>query len=99
MDLDPTTDKKIPRFLIYDIIQFESQPVGKNKFNIRLACIDKEIIFARNEAIKQGKLNKTIEPFSIRQKGFFPIIQTKKVIKKYVYSLRLIYFVYYNFIL
>ena len=37
-------------------------------FKIRLQCIDKEIIFARNEATKQGKLNKQLEPFSIRQK-------------------------------
>jgi hypothetical protein len=55
--------------------------VGKMNFEIRLHCISKEIIFARDEATKQGLINKQIEPFSIRQKQFFPISGTKKVIQ------------------
>ena len=42
-------------------------------------CIEKEIIFARNEAIRLGKLDRRIEPFSVRQKQFYPINETKKV--------------------
>lgn len=48
-------------------------------FQIRCTCINKEIIFARNEAIKTGKFDKTLEPFSVRQKQFFSINETKKV--------------------
>ena len=48
-------------------------------FEIRMQCIAKEIIFARGEAIKQGKVNKQIEPFSLRQKQFYPINETKKL--------------------
>jgi mRNA-capping enzyme len=103
MDVDPNTNQKIPRFLIYDIIKFEvwrklflcwllstaidicnflflkNDDVGKMNFTVRLQCISKEIIFARDEAFKQGKLNKQIEPFSIRQKLFYKLRDTKKV--------------------
>jgi mRNA-capping enzyme len=58
----------------------KNDEVGKTNFHIRLQCINKEIIFARGEAIKAGKLNKQIEPFSVRQKQFFPISDTKKLL-------------------
>jgi mRNA-capping enzyme len=80
MDVDPNSGQKIPRFLIYDIIKFESDDVGKVNFQIRLQCITKEIISARDEACRQGKLNKQIEPFSIRQKLFYKLGDTKKVL-------------------
>ena len=35
---------------------------------------------ARAEAIKAGKLNKQIEPFSVRQKLFYPLTDTKKLL-------------------
>lgn len=82
MDIDPNTNQKIPRFLIYDIIKFENDDVGKMNYQIRLQCISKEIIFARDEAFRQGKLNKQIEPFSIRQKLFYKITDTKKLLSK-----------------
>ena len=59
---------------------FQNDEVGKTNFNIRLLCIDKEIIFARAEAIKAGKLNKQIEPFSIRQKKFYHLTDTNKLL-------------------
>lgn len=82
MDVDPNTNQKIPRFLIYDIIKFESDDVGKTSFQVRLQCISKEIIFARDEACRQGKLNKRIEPFSVRQKLFYKLGDTKKLLSK-----------------
>lgn len=82
MDVDPNSGQKIPRFLIYDIIKFENDDVGKVNFQIRLQCITKEIIFARDEACRQGKLNKQIEPFSIRQKLFYRLGDTKKLLSK-----------------
>lgn len=69
-------------FLFADIIRYENDEVGKMNFDIRMQCISKEIIFARNEAIKQGKLNKQIEPFSLRQKLFYPINETKKLLSE-----------------
>lgn len=82
LDVDPISNQKIPRFLIYDIVRFETDEVGKMNFQVRIQCINKEIIFARNEAIKQGKLNKLIEPFSVRQKLFYPINETKKLLSE-----------------
>jgi hypothetical protein len=60
-------------------IKNKENEVGKMNFEIRLHCISKEIIFARDEAFKHGLINKQIEPFSVRQKQFFPIVGTKKV--------------------
>lgn len=82
MDVDPNTKHKIPRFLIYDIIKFENDDVGKISFQVRLQCITKEIIFARDEAFKLGKFNKQQEPFSIRQKLFYKLGDTKKLLCK-----------------
>jgi mRNA-capping enzyme len=47
-----------------------------------LICIDKEIIKSRNEAIKLGLINKQYEPFSVRQKLFYPIFETKKLLSE-----------------
>jgi mRNA-capping enzyme len=55
------------------------QEVGKTNFHIRQQCIEKEIIFARSEGIRTGRINRQREPFSVRQKQFFPIFETKKV--------------------
>ena len=55
MVIDVVDGNKIPRYLAYDIIKFEGQPVGKVDFGTRLLCIEKEIIGARNTYIIQGK--------------------------------------------
>ncbi len=48
-------------------------------FLTRLICIEKEIIQTRHEAFNSGRLQKSIEPFSIRLKRFYPLNETKKV--------------------
>ncbi len=48
-------------------------------FNTRSVCISKEIIQARNDAMLSGRFDKSIEPFSIRQKDFFGLSSTRKV--------------------
>lgn len=57
----------------------KNNEVGKMNFEIRMACIDKEIIHARAEGMKQGIINRQVEPFGIRKKHFYPLIETKKV--------------------
>ena len=74
IDSDGTT--KTPRYLIYDIIRFEMEEVGKTVFSTRRLCIHKEIVNARNEYIKEGKIDKTNEPFRIRAKEFWPLQET-----------------------
>ena len=39
MVIDKVDDRDIPRFLIYDAIHFENEPVGQTKLEIRLLCI------------------------------------------------------------
>lgn len=61
------------------IFFWQAQPVGECDFNIRLACIEKEIIFPRHEKMKTGQIDKAQEPFSVRNKPFFDIHVSKKV--------------------
>jgi len=58
---------------------FQGQPVGQCDFNIRLLCIEKEIISPRMEKMKTGQIDKTKEPFSVRNKPFFDINASRKV--------------------
>ena len=57
----------------------QGQPVGQCNFNIRLLCIEKEIISPRLEKMKTGQIDKTKEPFSVRHKSFFDIHASRKV--------------------
>lgn len=61
----------------------QGQPVGQCDFNIRLLCIEKEIISPRMEKMKTGQIDKTKEPFSVRNKPFFDIHASRKVISSF----------------
>ncbi|XP_034436022.1 mRNA-capping enzyme isoform X2 [Hippoglossus hippoglossus] len=78
MIIDKVNGQPVPRYLIYDIIKFNGQPVGQCDFNIRLLCIEKEIISPRMEKMKTGQIDKTKEPFSVRNKPFFDIHAARK---------------------
>jgi len=71
--LDEVAGQKVPRFLIYDIIRFGNDQVGKMPFWTRLLCIEKELIGPRTIAIQKGLIDKQREPFSVRKKQFFDI--------------------------
>ncbi|XP_061479287.1 mRNA-capping enzyme isoform X4 [Rhineura floridana] len=81
MIIDRVNGQVVPRYLIYDIIKFNGQPVGECDFNVRLACIEKEIIFPRHDKMKSGQIDKAKEPFSVRNKPFFDIHIAKKKYK------------------
>ena len=51
------------------------EEVGKCNFDTRLICIEKEIVNARHDAMREGLLDKSKEPFSIRLKPFWDISQ------------------------
>ncbi|XP_077160654.1 mRNA-capping enzyme isoform X2 [Paroedura picta] len=57
------------------------QPVGECDFNIRLSCIEKEIILPRHDKMKTGQIDKAQEPFSVRNKPFFDIHAAKKLLE------------------
>ncbi|XP_061610902.1 mRNA-capping enzyme isoform X1 [Phyllopteryx taeniolatus] len=81
MIIDKVNGQPVPRYLIYDIIKFNGQPVGQCDFNIRLLCIEKEIISPRMEKMKTGQIDKTREPFSVRNKPFFDIQASRKLLE------------------
>ncbi|XP_063299635.1 mRNA-capping enzyme isoform X2 [Pelobates fuscus] len=81
MIVDKVKGQDVPRYLIYDIIKFNGQPVGDCDFNIRLSCIEKEIIFPRHEKMKTGQIDKAQEPFSVRNKPFFDIHTSRKLLE------------------
>uniref|UniRef100_A0A3Q3WR72 mRNA-capping enzyme n=1 Tax=Mola mola TaxID=94237 RepID=A0A3Q3WR72_MOLML len=81
MIIDKVNGQPVPRYLIYDIIKFNGQPVGQCNFNIRLLCIEKEIISPRMEKMKTGQIDKTKEPFSVRNKPFFDIHASRKLLE------------------
>jgi len=79
MVIDIVGGVKYPRFLIYDIVRYEGNEVGKCDFGTRLTCIEKEIVGARNNYIMQGIIDKTKEPFSIRKKEFWDVSEAQKL--------------------
>uniref|UniRef100_A0A3P9A8D0 mRNA-capping enzyme n=1 Tax=Esox lucius TaxID=8010 RepID=A0A3P9A8D0_ESOLU len=81
MIIDKVNGQPVPRYLIYDIIKFNGQPVGQCDFKIRLLCIEKEIISPRMEKMKTGQIDKTKEPFSVRNKPFFDLHAARKLLE------------------
>ncbi|XP_060593527.1 mRNA-capping enzyme-like [Ruditapes philippinarum] len=77
---DTVNGKNVPRYLVYDIVKFEGQDVGKTDFNTRVLCINKEIVGARNTKVQQGALDKTKEPFSVRIKPFWDVVTARKIL-------------------
>ncbi|XP_037938314.1 mRNA-capping enzyme-like [Teleopsis dalmanni] len=76
MVIDKHQGQNIPRFLIYDIIKLGNEEIGRQPFYPdRLRCIKKKIIDPRYEAICRGVINRTEEPFSVRNKDFWDINQ------------------------
>lgn len=80
MILDKNEGKTIPRYLVYDIVRFEGNEVGKTNFSTRLYCIEKEIIGPRSTQIIQGRLDKDKEPFRMRAKPFWDVAVCRKIL-------------------
>lgn len=81
MVIDKVDGEDIPRYLVYDIVKFENQDVGKMAFYpVRQSCIENEIIKPRNAAIENGIINKNAEPFRVRKKEFWPITQAASLL-------------------
>jgi len=82
MVIDRIDGKDYPRFLVYDIIRFRGEEVGKTKFETRLTCIRKELIEARKTAMEAGRIQKEMEPFSIRAKDFWDPAQAQSLLSE-----------------
>ncbi|KAL3280723.1 hypothetical protein HHI36_003959 [Cryptolaemus montrouzieri] len=81
MVIDKVNGVDIPRYLAYDIIKFLGQDVDLMPFrSTRLYCLENEIINSRIMAMESGLINKAAEPFSVRKKQFWDVIQAKNLL-------------------
>lgn len=75
MVIDLVNKERIPRYLIYDIITYEKENFAQKSFDDRMKAIKDLIIAPRHDAILKGRLNRSIEPFSVRLKDFWDVTQ------------------------
>lgn len=80
MVIDRVQGKKVPRYLVYDMICYEGEDFSKKTFDERLAAVTRFIIAPRHEAMKRGIINREREPFSVRKKDFWPITQAASLL-------------------
>lgn len=80
MVIDKVQGQNIPRYLVYDVIQFEGNPIGESPFDKRLMCIRKELIDPRHEAFSKGIINRSLESFSVRNKEFWDITKAASLL-------------------
>jgi len=81
MVIDKDRGKDIPRYLVYDVIMYDGQDVSKLPFHPdRYFVIENKIIAGRVEAMKEGRLIKEREPFSVRVKYFWDVTQSKSLL-------------------
>lgn len=79
MIIDTFKNVSTARYLIYDIITLDGNiDIGKSNFDYRTLVIENEIIKPREEAKKQGTINRDLESFGIRKKDFWDIQMTSK---------------------
>ena len=72
--------RTIPRLLIYDIIHYEQYDLGKQDFDTRSACIEKEIISPRRHAMEKGRLR--AQSMSVRRKEFWTMDLVHKLFEE-----------------
>ncbi|ESO99996.1 hypothetical protein LOTGIDRAFT_158221 [Lottia gigantea] len=80
MILDMVDGKSVPRYLIYDILRFEGQEVGKTNLDQRSFCIQKEIIGPRRAKMQQGMLDKNVS-FSVHCNSFWELTKSKELLE------------------
>ncbi|KAM8718795.1 hypothetical protein ACLKA7_001496 [Drosophila subpalustris] len=74
MVLDKIGEAITPRFLVYDIVRMAGRDVREEPFYPnRLDYIKNEVIGPRILAMKHGIINRALEPFSVRNKDFWDI--------------------------
>ncbi|XP_074103361.1 RNA guanylyltransferase and 5'-phosphatase mRNA capping enzyme [Cotesia typhae] len=83
MVIDDVNGQKIPRYLAYDIIMYDGMVVRKKPFfPDRYALIEKEVMGGRYCALREGRLQREHEPFSVRLKQFYDIAHTGSLLSE-----------------
>ncbi|XP_059059297.1 mRNA-capping enzyme [Achroia grisella] len=87
--IDKVEGQNIPRYLVYDIIKYEGEDIGKMAFYpTRLDYIEKDIVNPRHEAMMKGIIKKDQEPFSVRLKQFWEVTMAQRLLgEKFAKSL------------
>lgn len=80
MVIDKHAGQNLPRFLIYDIVTYEGENVAKKSFDERMFYIGSKIIEPRHEAMKQRRIKKELEPFSVRIKEFWDVTTARSLL-------------------
>ena len=75
MVIDIVNGANVPRYLVYDIIQYENVNFRIKSFEDRLIAIKHYVIGPRHEAMRRGIINRTYESFSVRNKDFWDVTQ------------------------
>ncbi|CAF2614373.1 unnamed protein product [Rotaria sp. Silwood2] len=78
--IDNVNGMKVPRYLIYDVVVYENENVGKKPFRERLDIIRRLIVDVRNKAITKGLIDRSLDPFSIRNKDFWDLSTVHKLV-------------------
>ena len=68
-------------FLIYDIISYDGKNIGSSSFNIRLDCIQDDIIEPRTRAKKKDLIKTGSESFRITKKEYFKLEDSHEVFR------------------
>ncbi|XP_015605380.1 mRNA-capping enzyme [Cephus cinctus] len=83
MVIDKAEGKEYPRYLAYDVITYDGHDVSKLAFHPdRYSIIENEVIAGRHRAMKEGRIRKEQEPFSVRLKHFWDVTQTGSLLSE-----------------
>lgn len=83
MVIDRAEGREYPRYLAYDVVTYDGRDVSKLSFYPdRYNIIEKEIMGGRHRALKEGRLRREREPFSVRLKQFWDLTQANSLLSE-----------------
>ncbi|XP_046834678.1 mRNA-capping enzyme [Vespa velutina] len=83
MVIDKVYGKEYARYLAYDIVMYDGKDVTKLPFHPdRYEIIERKVIQSRHRALKEGRIRKEQEPFSIRLKHFWDVTQAANLLSE-----------------
>ncbi|XP_034938933.1 mRNA-capping enzyme-like [Chelonus insularis] len=83
MVIDKANGTEYPRYLVYDVIMYDGNDVSKKSFfPDRYTIIEREVMGGRYRALKESRIYREQEPFSVRQKQFWDITQVNSLLSE-----------------
>ncbi|KAL2720626.1 mRNA-capping enzyme [Vespula squamosa] len=83
MVIDKVCGKEYARYLAYDIVMYDGKDVTKLPFHPdRYEIIEREVIKSRHRALKEGRIRREQEPFSVRLKHFWDVTQAANLLSE-----------------